>query len=649
MRILLMRISFSVIIALFNFERSISLLNPESSNTMMDRLREGANSIAIKVILGLIILSFVFAGIGSYLVSGSNNAAAKVGDSKISRTEFEQEYQNERNRMQSQLGDYFSNLLGDPAYVASFRKSVLDRMINNLLVEQQAEQLGLRVSDAQVREQLLAIPAFQKDGKFDQELYQSALRRVGFTPDSFAEYLRQDLVRNQLMSALQGSAFSLKGEVAQQAALINQTRDVRTITLKTVDFAKTVQLSDDEINQYYKEHPEAYTRPEQAKISYVELSAQALQSQIKVTDQEVQQYYKEHQDKYSTAEQRKVSHILIKDDEKKAEEVLSELKGGADFAALAKKDSQDVGSANEGGSLGWIEHDTMDPEFEKAAFALTKAGELSGVVKSAFGYHIIKLDEVKPGKVKPLKEVAAQIRTELVSQKAIDQFYDLQSKLEKVAFESPDSLDEAAKTIGAKVVTTDFVSAQDAPKLLQNADVQKALETPEVKEDGLNSEVVEVAPEHVVVVRVEESRPEQVLPLAQVKEQVVKQLTDVKAKDTAASLGDKLVAALAKGDDSVLKANKLKFGDVETIDRNSPLAEAVFAMPKPEADKATYSRSSDAEQNVVVVKLEKVATNNDGKYQQQIGQQLTQISVQQDMAGILAILRANTDIEYYVK
>ena len=649
MRILLMRISFSVIIALFNFERSISLLNPESSNTMMDRLREGANSIAIKVILGLIILSFVFAGIGSYLVTGSNNAAAKVGDSQISRTEFEQEYQNERNRMQAQLGDYFSNLLGDPAYVASFRKSVLDRMINNLLVEQQAEKLGLRVSDDQVRQQLLAIPAFQKDGKFDQELYQSALRRVGFTPDSFAEYLRQDLVRNQLMSALQGSAFSLKGEVDQQAALINQTRDVRTITLKTADFAKKVKLSDDEINQYYKEHPEAYTRPEQAKISYVELSAQALQSQIKVTDQDVQQYYKDHQDKYSTAEQRKVSHILIKDDEKKAESVLNQLKAGADFATLAKKESQDVGSATDGGSLGWIEHDTMDPEFEKAAFALTKVGELSGVVKSAFGYHIIKLDEVKAGQVKPLKEVAAQIRTELETQKAVDKFYDLQSKLEKVAFESPDSLDEAAKAVGGKVVTTDFVSAQDAPKLLQGDDVQKALATPEVKEDGLNSEVIEIAPEHVVVVRVEESRPEQVLPLAQVKDQVVKQLTDVKANEAAATLADQLVVALTKGDDALLKANQLNFSDVETIDRNSPLAESVFAMAKPEEGKATYTRATDAEHNIVVVKLEKVTTHADSKYQKQIGQQLTQISVQQDMAGILAILRANTDIKYYVK
>lgn len=151
---------------------------------MMDRLREGVNSIAVKIILGLIILSFIFAGVGNYLISGSNNAAAKVGGTEIGRGEFEQAYQNERNRMQSQLGDYFSNLLADPEYVASFRKSVLDRMINDLLLDQHAQALGLRVSDTQIRQMILDMPQFQTDGKFDQEIYQSALRRAGFSPVS---------------------------------------------------------------------------------------------------------------------------------------------------------------------------------------------------------------------------------------------------------------------------------------------------------------------------------------------------------------------------------------------------------------------------------------------------------------------------------
>ncbi|EKO3986976.1 peptidylprolyl isomerase, partial [Vibrio fluvialis] len=402
---------------------------------MMDRLREGVNSIAVKIILGLIILSFIFAGVGNYLISGSNNAAAKVGGTEIGRGEFEQAYQNERNRMQAQLGDYFANLLADPEYVASFRKSVLDRMINDLLLEQHAQSLGLRVSDDQIRQMILDMPQFQSEGKFDQEIYQSALRRAGFSPDSFAEYMRRDLVRNQLMSALQGSEFTLKGEVEAQGELISQTRDIRTITLSPAEFAKNVELSDDEIEQYYKQNPERYTRPEQVKLSYIELSAEQLKSAVTISDDQAQQYYQDHLDKYSSAEQRKVSHILIQgDDEKAAQEILDELKAGADFSTLAKEKSQDIGSAEEGGSLGWIEHDTMDPAFESAAFALKQAGDISGLVKSDFGYHIIKLDEVKAPIAKPYADVAADIKAELKDQQAVDKFYELQTELEKVAF-----------------------------------------------------------------------------------------------------------------------------------------------------------------------------------------------------------------------
>ncbi|MCX9565149.1 peptidyl-prolyl cis-trans isomerase, partial [Vibrio cholerae] len=184
----------------------------------------------------------------------------------------------------------------------------------------------------------------------------------------------------------------------------------------------------------------------------------------------------------------------------------------------------------DGGSLGWIERDTMDPAFEAAAYALTEKGQISGLVKSDFGYHIIRLDDVKAPIVKPYTEVAQTIKQELVDQQALDSFYAKQSELEKLAFEHSDSLDEAAKAISAKVEHTDFISAEQAPDLLAVPAVLQALKSPEVKEDGLNSEVIEVAPEHVVVVRVEESRPEIVLPLQEVKTQVVEQLSQLKGE-----------------------------------------------------------------------------------------------------------------------
>lgn len=616
---------------------------------MMDRLREGVNSIAIKIILGLIILSFVFAGVGSYLTSGGNNAAAKVGNTEISRGEFEMAYQNERNRMQAQFGDSFAQMLADPAYVESFRKSVLDRMINDVLLDQQAESLGLRISDAQIRTMILELPQFQSNGKFDQDVYQASLRRAGYSPDSFAEYMRSQLVREQLLNALQLSEFTLPGEVQAEGKLFTQTRDIRTITINLDDFAKHVELTDEEIQDYYKANPDNFTRPEQVKVAYIELSAEELKKQIQVSDADVKQYYDEHLDKYSSEEQRRVAHILVEgDDEAKAQAILDELNGGADFAKLAEEKSDDFGSAENGGDLGWIERDVMDPAFEEAAFALKNVGDTTGLVKSDFGYHIIKLEELKDSVAKPFTEVAAEIKKEMVDQKAVDQFYELQSELEKVAFEYPDSLDDASQAVGQIVKTTDFISQVDAPEVLKNPAVMQAILSPEVKEDGLNSEAIEVAPEHIIVVRVEDARDETVLPLEQVKEQVVTELSRVKGEQQALTLGDKVVESLQAGDDAILAENKLAFGEQESIDRRSPLASTVFAMAKPTEGKPVFGQSKDFAGNIVIIELDAVTAELDGELEQQVAMQMLRSSAQQDLASVVSVLRANTDIEYFV-
>ncbi|EGA69717.1 peptidyl-prolyl cis-trans isomerase D [Vibrio sinaloensis DSM 21326] len=616
---------------------------------MMDRLREGVNSIAVKIILGLIILSFVFAGVGSYIVGGAGNTAAKVGNVEIGRGEFEQAYQNERNRMQAQLGDYFSNLLADPSYVESFRKSVLDRMVNDLLIEQHAETLGLRVSDAQVRTMIVEMPQFQADGKFDQDIYQASLRRAGFTPESFAEYLRRDLVRNQLLTAIQASDFSLAAEVEAQAKLLTQTREVETLTLPLSDFAAKVKLSEEDIQAYYEQNPQRYTRPEQVKVAYIELAAQQLKDAITISEEQAKKYYDEHLDKYSSEEQRRVSHILVEgDDQAKAQAILDELNAGADFATLAEEKSDDFGSASEGGSLGWIERDVMDPAFEEAAFGLNNVGEVTELVKSDFGYHIIKLDELKASVAKPYTEVAAEIKQELKDQQAIDQFYELQSELEKVAFEFPDSLDDAANAVDAKIETTDFISQADAPELLKTPAVLQAILSPEVKEDGLNSEVIEVAPEHVIVVRVEDARDETVLPLEEVRTQVTETLAKVKGEQSAIELADKLVAELKEGKQQLLEENDLAFGTSETVDRSSPLADVIFSMPKPAEGQVEYAQAKQINGDIAVVKLAKVSDQFDEQYNTQIGSQLTQMNAQQDLTGLISILRKTTDIEYFV-
>lgn len=616
---------------------------------MMDRLREGANSIVIKVILGLIMLSFVFAGVGNYLVGGGNNSAADIGGVKISLAQFEQAYQNERNRMQSQLGEYFSNLLADPSYVASFRRSVLDRMINDVLLEEHAKTLGLTISDQQVRNEILTMPAFQSNGKFDQEMYQSALRRAGYSADSFAAYLRSDLLRQQLVGAVEDTEFALTGEANAQALLLAQTRTIKSVTLKKSLFEDQIELSNSDIEQYYNTHQQEFTRPEQFKLSYVRLSAEKLKHNIEVSDAEIQAYYDEYIDQYSTKAQRRVSHILLlEDDPKQAEEVLARVNQGEDFAELAAAFSQDPGSKDSGGDLGWIEKNVMDPDFEAAAFALSKVGDVSSVVQSSFGYHIIKMTDEKPAQAKSLDDVKQDIITKVQDQKAVDHFYQLQTELEKVAFEYPDSLQESAKATGTEIVKTDFVSLSSLPSDLVDNEIVDAINHPEVKEDRLNSSVIQLAPEDVVVLRIDELRPETVLPLDEVKSTVEQELIASKTEIAARALADTLLADLKAGNQDALVQHELEFEDEQVIDRNSPLAEAIFALRKPVDGEPVYAQAQSPDGEILVIQLLDVNADTNDELRQQLMAQLERLNRQQDIAGLVSVLRSDSDIDYYL-
>lgn len=613
---------------------------------MMDRIREGSTGLVVKIILGLIIFSFVFAGVGSYLVGGSQPLAAKVGEREITRNDFEQVYQNERNRMQSQLGEYFSTLLGDPAYVEQFRKSVLDRMVNDALLDNQAQDLGLRVSDEQIRQAIISMPQFQKDGKFDEEIFNISLRRAGFSSESFAEYLRQDLVRNQLVLALESTEFTLSNEVEAQNALETQQREIRTITLNTADFANQAEISEGEITEYYNANKQQFIRPEQVKVAYIELSGDSLKSQAPITEQEVTEYYQANKDKYSTQEKREVSHILIKGDEADAQAVLARLDAGEDFATVAKEDSQDIPTAKEGGSLGWIERGVIDPEFEDATFQLVNVGDHSGLVKSAFGYHIIQLDGVEAPTTKPLAEVSVEIKAFLVDEHAADAFYSLQTELAEKAFESPDSLDDAAETVNEKIITSDFFSQVDAPTALSSSAVLQAIYSSEVKEDGLNSDVIEIAPEHIVVVRVEDVREEMVLPLEDVKSAVIARLSQSKGEQKSLELAQGVIGALDKGDMNYLSENALSFTETKMITRADELANDIYSLQKPEQGQSTYAQVIDRQGNHVIVALDGVLELNNDAMIEQVATRLLRTQTQQDLTATLDTLKANTDISY---
>ncbi|MGF1701423.1 peptidylprolyl isomerase [Photobacterium makurazakiensis] len=621
---------------------------------MMERMREGASSIWVKIILGLIIFSFVFAGVGSYLAGGGQQVAATVDGREISQRDFDMAYQNERNRMQSQLGDYFSSLMGDPAYVQQFRRSVLDRMVNDVLIEQRAQELGLRISDEQIRTAIVSMPEFQRDGRFDNDTYNSLLRRSGMTPDQFAESMRTDMLRQQFLLAIQGSDFALSSELTALTKLEQQQRAIRTLTLNIDSFTQKAEVTDEEALAFYEQNPLRYTRPDQVKAAYIELSGKGLTTSLDVTEDDAKAYFDENQNKYGTAEQRQASHILVQgtdsDAKAKAEALLAELNAGADFAELAQTSSDDTFSGKDGGKLGWFERGVMDPAFEDAAFALNK-GDVSEVVQSDFGFHIIKMDDIKAPKVKPFADVRDEITAELREQRAVEAFYDLQNQLAETAFEMPDSLDDAAEAINGTVQTTDFFSQSDAPELLASPAVLQALFSAEVREDGLNSDVIEIAPEHVIVVRVDDYRDEMILPFDEVSALVKEQLAQQKGEEQAQAKADEILASLRDGNAEILETEGLAFSDVETISRagaDRMVAQVAFGLAKPDEGQSVFGVTRDASGDMLIIALDNVIEADVAPVatDSQLATQLEQMNAQQDVMATLDELRNTAEVSY---
>ena len=322
---------------------------------LMDKLRDGAQSKIAKIIFWLIILSFALAGVGSYLNRPASNDPAVVDDEVISAQTLEQSYQNERSRMQAQYGEAASKLLGNPQYLAQLKKSVLERLVNQALLNHQATKAGIRLGDEQIKDVIRQMPEFQTDNKFDNKKFIAALSRVGYTPESFANSMRQDLARQFWLDGVLTTDFVLPSEIQTLESLYQQKRDVKIITVSANAFSKQVSITDQDIDSYYKAHSNEFMQPEQVKLNYVVLDTKEMAKNIKPSDSELKNYYQQNATQFAQPARRKVAHILISDKdekvaEKKANTLLEKLKAGADFAELAKTESADTLSARQGGA-----------------------------------------------------------------------------------------------------------------------------------------------------------------------------------------------------------------------------------------------------------------------------------------------------------
>jgi len=625
---------------------------------MLERIREGSQGATAKVILTLVILSFALAGIGSYLGQPTETPVATVNGKEISQMSFARAYENERSRLEQQFGEYFSQIASDPAYTARMRENVIQRLVQQELQMQLAQELGLRVSDEAIKEEIRNIPAFQVAGQFNNDRYLQVIRQMNYQPDGFRDYLRKEMTLNQLASALVATDFTLENELAATVKLQNQLRDIESVTLSAANFKSEVSVSEDEINEYYQLNQNQFMAPEMVALEYIELKGSELPLDEAVSDAEVAANYEENKALYMEPERRRVAHILVEnleDDaaaqaQAKAEAILAELQNGADFATLAQEKSDDLVSAELGGDLDWIDRDMMEPEFEEAAFALANVGDFSDVVQTEFGYHIIKLTDYEPEQVKALADVSADIKAQLELDKRLNLFYEIQTQVADLAFEVADSLADAAEVAGVEVKSTELFSRNNAPAPLNNPNVLNTAFSVEILEDGVNSELIEIADEHIVFIRAKEHKPAAVKPFDEVSAGIQLTLENQKASELAKEKADSLFANLQAGTALSEIASQVNAEVVATtgVTRQSfapsyEVVQAVFKMATPsDAQSAELVTLGNGDVSLVV--LNKVYDAPEAVISEQMRDAIARQQINKHYEGFIKALQDNAEV-----
>ncbi len=615
---------------------------------MMDSLRTAANSLVLKIIFGIIIVSFILTGVSGYLIGGSANYAAKVNDQEISRGQFENAFAGERNRIQQQLGDQFSELAANEGYMKNLRQQTLNRLIDEALLDQYAREIGLSISDDQVKKAIFSTPAFQNNGKFDNTRYNAIVNQMGMTPDQYAQALRNQLTTQQLINAVVGTDFMLKGEADELATLVSQQRVVREATFDVNALAAKQQASDEEVKSYYEQNKNNFTSPEQFRVSYIKLDAAAMHENA--TDAEIQTYYDQHQDLFTQPQRNRYSVIQTKT-EADAKAALDELNKGTDFATVAKEKSTDIISAKNGGDMGWLEEGTTPDELKNAG--LKEKGQLSGVIKSSVGFLVVRLDDITPATTKPLADVRDDIAAKVKQEKALDGFYALQQKVSDAASNDNESLAGAEQAAGAKAVTTGWFSHDNLPEELNFKPVADAIFggglVGENGTPGSNSDIITVDGDRAFVLRVSDHKPEAIKPLDEVKDQITALVKHDKAVQQAKLDAEKLLADLKAGKgDEALKAAGLSFGEAKTLSRTGqdPISQAAFGLSLPAKDKPSFGIANDMQGNVVVLALDEVKAGTMPEAQKKaMVQGITQNNAQITFEALMSNLRKDAKIK----
>ncbi|WP_136255159.1 SurA N-terminal domain-containing protein [Onishia niordana] len=604
---------------------------------MLQRIRDRSTSWGAKIIIGAVIATMALFGVDSLigLVSSGSDDVATVNGQSITRQQVELQVQ--RAIRSGQV---------PPEQERQLRGQVIDQLISTSLLDQYAEEGGLYLSESQIDELIVSLPEFQnQEGSFSRELFKNRLASAGYTPLAFREQLRDDMQRQQLQEGFSASEFMLEDEQQQLAALQNQTRRYRYQQLNASDLDERPQVSSADLNAYYQDHRDEYQRPEQVKLAYLVLDRAELADQVEVDESDLRSLYAE---RVSNAD-RRVSHIMVTfGDQRSREEaverldtVKERLEAGDSFASLAKEVSDDTSTSDSGGDLGVISRGFFGEAFEDAAYSLEQ-GQVSDIVETDNGIHLLKVTGIEVPSFEALRD---ELRDEVAMAEVDDIFNQRVQQLIDESF-AADDLASIAEDVGTELQTSDWVSAAGAEGVLAEPGVMEAAFTPDVLEEGFNSEVIELDEDRRLVLRVREHRPATTLPLDAVRDRVTEGVEQQKVQEALRTLAEQRVAGLRDGSEQAVD-----WQQVESATRQgagqvpSPVNSLAFRLPHPEGDSPVYGQTA-TQNGVALVALDAVQEGDaSDASESRVAQLVERLRAQAVVNGLLEQLRNDAEVE----
>jgi peptidyl-prolyl cis-trans isomerase D len=616
------------------------------------------------ILVLLIFPSFVFFGIQGYsrFTGGENETVAKVGGHNITRAELDAAHREQIERVRRQMPGIDAKLFDTP----EMREQTLDGLLRERVLLVAADKLNLATTNDRLQRELMAVPQLaalkRPDGSFDGEAYRALLQAQGMTPEMFEARVRQDATQRQVLQGVGGTAIAPAASADAALDALLQQREIQVQRFDAKDYLAKVNPSDAELEAYYKNPANTlqFQAPEQAAIEYLVLDIEALKKGITIPDDKLREFYAQNEKRYATPEERRASHILIKAEKSapatereqakaKAEKLLAEVKKNpGSFADLARKNSQDPGSAERGGDLDFFARGAMVKSFEDAAFGL-KPGEISGVVESDFGYHIIQVTGARGGEKKNFETVRAEILDEITKQEAQRKFSEVALEFTNLVYEQADSLKPAADKLKLEIRSAQNVTRTPGPEAkgpLASAKFLEALFGGDALRSKRNTEAVEVGPNQLASGRVLQYSPAHQRPFAEVKTTVRDKVAAEQAAAAARKAGEARLAQLNAAPDTSLAA-PLTVSRSQTHELPRPLVDAVLRAPA--AKLPSFVGVDLSGQGYAVAKLVKVlgrdpAAGDPARVQEQYAQAWGDAEAQAYYAALKTRLRAEKTV-----